>query len=279
MSTSELGSGNVTFTGGTMQFAVSSDLSSRIVNSSGPISIDTYTQPTLTFASPLGASNSGGLTKVGSGALVLPANNTFTGPVTVTAGIVSVTGSLSGPTTIVVGSTQRRPGGHLPIGATSYVTNTDTGAGGFQVGGAAGAALGYYNLSGGTVKIAGEIDVGGSSGGAGTFGELDMSGGLISLPTAASSWFLPDRGGAGEASVINLSGGTISFVNGATGYVANWAARRAATFTISGNAQFLSAGKNVNLNQSGNAANIDYLNLNGGTLQAKAFVGTGGMPW
>ena len=156
---------------------------------------------------------------------------------------------------------------------SSSVTNTSTAAGGFQIGSVAGA-FGYYNLSGGTINVAGEIDPGGSGGGAGTFGQFDQTGGLVNLPTAASSWFLPNRGAAGESSVVNFSGGTVSFVNNATGFVANWGAgSQTAAITISGTAQFLSAGANVNLNQSGNALNVASLNLNGGTFQARAFVG------
>ena len=98
-----------------------------------------------------------------------------------------------------------------------------------------------------------------------------MSGGLINLPTPASSWFLPNRGGNGEASVINMSGGTINFVNLGTGFNANWSSSQSTTFTISGNAQFLSPGINLNLNRNNVSSNACVLNLDGGDFQANGF--------
>ena len=95
------------------------------------------------------------------------------------------------------------------------MTNTSSGAGGFQIGSAVGT-FGYYNLSAGTINAAGEIDPGGSSGGAGTFGQFDMSGGTVNLPNSAASYFLPNRGAAGEASVVNISGGTVQITGGGT---------------------------------------------------------------
>ena len=78
----------ITFAGGTLQFSNSVDYSSSpygIVNSSGPIAIDTNGQ-NVTFAGSLGNSNSGGLTKIGGGTLVLGANNSYGGATTVTGG-------------------------------------------------------------------------------------------------------------------------------------------------------------------------------------------------
>ena len=62
------GGGNITFGGGTLQYSASNnrDYSGRIVGSSGPISIDTN-GVNVTFASGLAGSNTGGLTKIGSG--------------------------------------------------------------------------------------------------------------------------------------------------------------------------------------------------------------------
>ena len=62
------------------------------------------------------------------------------------------------------------------------------------------------------IPVAGEIDPAAPAApaaGPGPSANLDMSGGLINLPTVASSWFLPCRGSAGEASVVNVSGGTV----------------------------------------------------------------------
>ncbi len=58
------GGGNITFGGGTLQFTASNtqDYSTRIVNSTGAIALDTNGQ-NVAFNSPLASSNSGGLTK------------------------------------------------------------------------------------------------------------------------------------------------------------------------------------------------------------------------
>jgi len=90
-------------------------------------------------------------------------------------------------------------------GVNSVVTNTNAGGGAFVIGNAPGA-FGYYNLAGGTVNVAGEIDPGGAAGGAGTFGQFDMTSGTVSLPNNTSSYFLPNRGAAGETSVVNFNG-------------------------------------------------------------------------
>ena len=204
-----------------------------------------------------------------TGTVTLTNTNGYTGPTLVNAGILAVTGSgsLSATASIMIAS-----GGAAAMyqSGSSSVTPVTTALGGFQIGSTPGA-FGYYNLAGGTINVAGEIDPGGSGGGAGTFAQLDMSGGLINLPNVASSWFLPNRGGSGEASVVNVSGGTISFVNGATGFRPNWSTSQSSTFTISGSARFLSPGANVYLNQTSIASNVSVFNLDGGIFQALGF--------
>ena len=96
------GGGTVTFAGGMLQYSVSntSDLSSRIVSSTGPISINTNGQ-SVTFANTLGNSNSGGLTKLGSGTLTLTANNVYGGPTVIQAGTLRLTGTKPLPANLV----------------------------------------------------------------------------------------------------------------------------------------------------------------------------------
>ena len=78
-----VGGGNITFGGGTMQFTVSNtaDYSSQIVNSTGPIKIDTNGQ-TVTFGSSIASSNTGGLyltDAAGTGTLILNAEQRLLG--------------------------------------------------------------------------------------------------------------------------------------------------------------------------------------------------------
>ncbi len=85
---------NLTFLGGALQYSSSNtvDYSSApygIVNSSGPISIDTNGQ-NLTFAGVLDSSNSGGFTKLGLGTLILNASNAYGGTTRVAGGLLQL---------------------------------------------------------------------------------------------------------------------------------------------------------------------------------------------
>ena len=83
---------NITFTGGTLQYTAASqpnDYSGQIVNSTSPIAIDTNGQD-VTFASPLAASNVGGLTKIGAGLLTIGAAATYSGPTVVSSGTLQL---------------------------------------------------------------------------------------------------------------------------------------------------------------------------------------------
>jgi fibronectin-binding autotransporter adhesin len=96
------GGGNLTFAGGALQYSGSNqaDYSARIVGSGSAIAIDTNGQ-SVSFATALAASNTGGLTKLGAGTLVLPTDNLFTGLTRVTGGTLQIgnggtTGSITG---------------------------------------------------------------------------------------------------------------------------------------------------------------------------------------
>jgi autotransporter-associated beta strand protein len=89
--------GNIIFKGGTLQYnGVSTDLSSRIKSSTSAIIIDTNGQ-SVTFATPLPATNVGGLTKLGTGALTIPVGNLYTGATTVSGGALATGGSQAIP--------------------------------------------------------------------------------------------------------------------------------------------------------------------------------------
>ena len=96
------GGGNITFGGGTLQYssANANDYSGVIISSTGAISIDTNGQ-NVAFASALAGSNTGGLTKLGLGALTLAGADAYTGPTTVSAGTLNLNGTL-GNTSVTV---------------------------------------------------------------------------------------------------------------------------------------------------------------------------------
>jgi len=99
--------GTISFGGGSLQYSGSNtvDYSAKISNSGSAITIDTNGQ-NVTFASGVGSSNTGGLTKSGLGTLVLSGSNTFFGATTVSAGALIINGSLtSSPVTVASGGT------------------------------------------------------------------------------------------------------------------------------------------------------------------------------
>jgi autotransporter-associated beta strand protein len=81
----------ISFTGGTLQHTSTNtnDYSARIANSSSAIKLDTNGQRVV-YASRLDETNVGGLTKLGSGTLVLSGANEYSGPTTVSAGTLLV---------------------------------------------------------------------------------------------------------------------------------------------------------------------------------------------
>ena len=83
--------GDIVFTGGTLQFssANSTDYSSRIVNSSAAITIDTNSQ-NITYSGGIAPSNSGGLTKLGAGTLTLNGTNSYSGTTIINGGTLAV---------------------------------------------------------------------------------------------------------------------------------------------------------------------------------------------
>jgi len=109
-------SGNIAFTGGTLRYGtgVTTDFSSRIANSTSAIAVDTNGN-NVAFASSLASTNTGGLTKSGSGTLTLSGANNYSGATAVNAGALnlqnsSALGSSSG-VTVASGATLQLQGG------------------------------------------------------------------------------------------------------------------------------------------------------------------------
>ena len=242
---------------------------------------------------------SGAFTKSGAGTAVTSLDHTYGGSTSVSAGKLLVSGgsittaAVNSDTTnqVLVGTTSGVPAALYQSGS-STITSNNTNGGAFAIGSAVGV-WGYYNLSSGTINLAGEINVGGTHGGAGTFAQFDMSGGTVNLPTSNGNgaYFLPNRGAAGEASVVNIAGGTVQIAGGSSavadgnfnGLALNWSnsgAAQTATFTLSGSGQFLTPTLRVKLNEgqsftgiTGNTANVAALNLSsGGLLQTLGFL-------
>ena len=235
--------GNVTFTGGTLQYSASntSDLASRIVSSTSAIAIDTNSQ-SVTWAGDLANTNTGGLTKSGAGTLTLSGSNTFAGAITVSAGTLGLSSARAMPTT---GVTIVLDGGVLNRSGTAQSTLNaamSIGAGGGEI---RTGTTGLWNISS-TI-----------SGGAGTGSLVLNSGSGELVMSGANSYAGGTRIIAGNGVAIAtdtaLGSGTISFEGGQLRATSAGPRSVANPVAFAGNASFDTATANTNLTFNGSA--------------------------
>ncbi len=124
------GGGVLTFGGGTLRYSSNntSDVSARITNSSGAISIDTSGQ-NVTWASALDASNTNGLTKQGAGTLTLTTANNYTGATAVNGGTLAISAAnqLSSGSLSIGNATLLSLSNSYTLATTSTITLTGAG--------------------------------------------------------------------------------------------------------------------------------------------------------
>ncbi len=123
--------GDIILAGGTLQYTATSasqDWGSRLKNSTAAIQLDTNGQ--AVSLSGIDASNSGGLSKLGTGTLTLAGTHTYTGPTALAAGTLLVNGSTAtgsavqvnggtlGGSGIIGGTVTVNAGGTLSPGAS-----------------------------------------------------------------------------------------------------------------------------------------------------------------
>ncbi len=219
-----LGSGAISFVGGTLQYSTlnQTDFSSQFSTAaSQAFSIDTNGQ-NVTFATAL-TSSGGTLTKLGSGTLTLTAAEAYTGATTISAGTLQLgngttDGSITNSSSVVDNGTLvfniigSQSNGFIVSGSGSV---TKTGAGMVTMTSTAassGAFNGKLSILGGTYAVDGFAGIGNTSGG--TASNLTINGGTlqylfpsgittsIRLFTFGSTAAI-DSSGAGEIQLTN----------------------------------------------------------------------------
>ncbi|MDZ7618559.1 MAG: autotransporter-associated beta strand repeat-containing protein, partial [Patescibacteria group bacterium] len=246
LSTLSIGSGAGAFNmgGGMLRAAATLNTSVPIQLTGGDSSVNSNGHA-VTLGGVL--SGNGGLTKLGAGTLTLAAANTYTGNTTVNAGLVTVTGSITGGVAgsrFVIGGSSGTNGAMLfDMGAASiatfyadgYTNSCDIGQGGgtgtltlnsgtLNVAtrtdgtrgsirlGVNGTASGTLTVNGGALNVPGRILMAANSSTAA--GTLTVNGGEVNLGTAGSGAY-GDPGwgllwtGAGT-STVHLNGGTLA---------------------------------------------------------------------
>jgi len=241
------GSGSIRFNGGTMQYGsgITTDVSSRIVNNSSAIRIDTNGQ-NVDFAA-LVSTNTGGLVKTGNGILTMSGSgNTYTGANTISVGEMTFSGTYTANNAVTINGSSNPI---LNISGNFTQTFTGSGVRSFQLAASAGNTA-TVNVSGSAVvTLNGGMMLGDNNGGNGTF---NITGGAVSTSTSGT-WL------AGAVCLLNVSGGAFTTpgieCGGGTG---------AGTITVSGTGTINSG--NLILNRGTGASVSATLNLNGGTF-------------
>jgi len=195
-----------------------------------------------------------GFDKTGPGTLTLSGANTFTGPITVSAGILNLSGAINAAAVantgqVTIGDTTANAILNI-AGGTINATNATIPS--FNIGSVVNASA-EVNMTSGSVTTNNEFWVGGGN----AYAAFTMSGGTLSVP----SWFVVGRGGG--SSVMNMSGGTLNASTvGGNFTVGTIAPNGKAVVNLSGSAVVNDTGSLLLPEQQ--AGNVSVLNVSGG---------------
>ncbi len=206
-------SNQLQLSGGGLQFLGSTSLSpNRGVSLVGSGTFDTNgnTDTIGGAISPAVATSVVGITKSGLGTLTLTAVETFSGPITVSNGVLALTGSMqTDPTSAVTVGNTAGVNAVLQISGGTVTANKTT-VPSIQTSTVVGSA-GIIHLNGGILTSASEIDIGRGAGSAsstsGTYAALTINGGTV---TAGGFVVI---GGAFDTAAFNQSGGIFNINN------------------------------------------------------------------
>jgi fibronectin-binding autotransporter adhesin len=263
-------SGDITFSGGTLQYGtgITTDFSLRIKGSGSAIIVDTNNN-NVTFGAALAATNTGGLTKQGTGTLTLSVSNTLTGPLQVTGGTLSLSSgtlSINTASASTISGTLSGSGSLTKLGSgTLTITNNNS------------SYSGETRLDGGVLEI-------GNNGALGTGSFFMRNNGVTIRSTDAADRAIANAfgqfagssatynfGSAGTGSLTFTNTGTAALGGGRTFNIANAFTRFDGAFSGTASHSITKAGDGTMI-LTGNSTYSGATTINAGTLQ----IGNGG---
>ena len=270
-------SGVVTLAGGTLQFS-NSTASVRGISVTANSTIDVASNATAQLSGSV--SGSATLTKAGNGMLTLAGNNAYTGPTTVSAGTLNVSGTVAstdittvgnaaGNAVLIssgtlsqnkvnVGTVSNAVGAVYQIGGTVTATAAAD-ATDFQIGDAVGA-YGYYYAGNNSTLNVNEIGLGGEI--AAGNGIMDINGATVN----DAGWLVMARAGSVETGILNIYSGSVNYAGG--GLVCNWGSGQTAIINVMGGSLATTAN-----NEIGFLSGTGIVNLLGGVTTVNAING------
>jgi autotransporter-associated beta strand protein len=298
-----LSTGPVTVNGGALSIGANNNTvgpvtltSGMITGTVGFLTGSSYTVSGGTISA--GLAGSAGVTKIGSASTVsINSSNTFTGPTTVSAGTLTLSGVIADTVQNVVGNTSgggavlNLAGGSYNINDTADSQFTDS----LLIGAGSGAA-GALEMTSGNLSVTRQVGLGN---GTGAYGAWTMQGGAATVGsfivlgssgdravynqssgtvTITNNLMTVAAGGTSSVAVANLGGGTFNST-ATTGYTPTLGGIFCGEFgagvvNVSGSANVVLSGWGLRIGQ--NAGAVGIANLNGGTVTTAAASGGGG---